>query len=94
MRDAQISELTKRVRGIEEKLDAKTYYKIHERTSRLSKRMQALVIRDAVCTEVSRCYPRLSMALCRMRDFPDEFWLNRDNMSIDEWKDYIDVMEP
>lgn len=93
MPKTEARKLSQRVEEIEDRLDPKTYHQIHDRTNRLSRKLQALALKDAVCTEVSRCYPRLSMSLCRLRDQPDDFWLSRTKMSVDEWKDFISAME-
>lgn len=60
-----------------------------KRLDNIGKRMLALTIKDAVSTEVALCYPSSAAAILRLRDESDEFWIERDRWTINDWAKYL-----
>jgi len=97
---AKSNEMGKRIRDLELKVrrqnkriaDHKlftTSTQLSERLDSIGDRMLALIIKDAVCTEVARCFPHTAAKLYEMQEMDDDFWRERDDWTIPQWAEYI-----
>jgi uncharacterized coiled-coil protein SlyX len=84
--ETKVSEQTDELNGFRLLAQNKALIK---RLDNIGKRMLALTIKDAVATEVALCYPSSAAAILRLRDESDEFWIERDRWTIDDWAKYI-----
>lgn len=67
--------------------------KLLNRLDDIGERMLAIIIQDAVCSEVARYNPSLEKKLFRLREKTTEFWIKRDNWTVEEWSDYLENIE-
>lgn len=67
--------------------------KLLSRLDDIGERMLAIIIQDAVCSEVARYNPELEKKLFRLREKTNEFWIKRDNWSVEQWADYLENIE-
>lgn len=62
---------------------------LEDRLESIDGRILSLIVKDSVCSEVSRCYPNLANRLWRLSDEDDKFWIDRDTWTINDWADHL-----
>lgn len=63
--------------------------RFEQRLSEINKKLQILILKNCVMTEVPRLHPDSIHAVKVAMDKPDEWWRKREHMTINQWADLL-----
>lgn len=74
---------------VDEHKATKTLDKIDSRVNELASMLQVEILKQTVCSEVSRHYPEVWPMVVRALDRANDWWLEGDALTVTDWRDRL-----